>query len=626
MKKILFLALITLTLCSTFSVAQEKIEISKAEDLPKHSYALESTNALEIVQDKEKVMVIAAMIKEDIKNDLEKYDILDNSALKERYADLRMIATIEGNYEKALELIYKERELADKESEKIIRAMSAEAVLKAVIEVNSLELEKISPLIIQTLEQVMAVEDFSVIQEDVEQFKGRQEIMSENLIIGIVQGEIQQAIDNQKGEIPGNLVVRLVGMYYMLNYYIPYTQSFFTASENSIEKYGEKVVKTDIWKERDVTLESSEKIKSVVVCIWDSGVDMPIFPEKNRWTNKAEKLNGKDTDKNGFVDDVNGIGYDLDGNPVPELLEPIAHNMEDKLVYQNQIKGLMDLYANIKSEEASQLKKKISSLKPEEVDPYLEKLNLYGNYSHGTHVAGIVVKGNPDIEIMTSRITYDYKNIPSPMTTEIVESWAKAQKGAIEYMKEHNVRIANMSWSSSYEGVVYILEANGIGESDEERKKLALEYYSHLFKSMEEAMQSAPEILFIAAAGNSNDDTDFTGGYPNSINLPNIMTVGAVDIDGTKTSFTTEGASVDVYSNGYEVESYVPGGDIIAFSGTSMASPQVANLAAKILAVDPTLTPEEVIKIIIETSTKSEEDENVLLIHPKNAVAKLSKK
>ena len=51
-----------------------------------------------------------------------------------------------------------------------------------------------------------------------------------------------------------------------------------------------------------------------------------------------------------------------------------------------------------------------------------------------------------------------------------------------------------------------------------------------------------------------------------------------------------------------------------------MASPQVACLAGKIIAVNPDLSPEEVIDIIKKTATKSEEDEKVKLIHPKSAV------
>jgi subtilisin family serine protease len=47
---------------------------------------------------------------------------------------------------------------------------------------------------------------------------------------------------------------------------------------------------------------------------------------------------------------------------------------------------------------------------------------------------------------------------------------------------------------------------------------------------------------------------------------------------------------VVVHANGFEVESVLPGGDRVKFSGTSMASPQVANLAAKLFALKPELT------------------------------------
>jgi subtilisin family serine protease len=55
-------------------------------------------------------------------------------------------------------------------------------------------------------------------------------------------------------------------------------------------------------------------------------------------------------------------------------------------------------------------------------------------------------------------------------------------------------------------------------------------------------------------------------------------------------------------------------------SGTSMASPNVANLAGKILAVNPKLTPPEVIALIRETTDKSA-DGRRFLIDPKKAVA-----
>jgi subtilisin family serine protease len=138
-------------------------------------------------------------------------------------------------------------------------------------------------------------------------------------------------------------------------------------------------------------------------------------------------------------------------------------------------------------------------------------------------------------------------------------------------------------------------------------------------KALTQAMASAPEILFVTAAGNSADDPTFNDAYPSGIVLPNLVSVGAVDKAGDEASFTSYGKTVLLHANGYQVESYVPGGRRIAFSGTSMASPQVTNLAAKMLAVKPTLKPAEVIDIMRKTADRSEDGRRTL-INPKKAL------
>jgi subtilisin family serine protease len=63
----------------------------------------------------------------------------------------------------------------------------------------------------------------------------------------------------------------------------------------------------------------------------------------------------------------------------------------------------------------------------------------------------------------------------------------------------------------------------------------------------------------------------------------------------------------------------IPGGDRLAESGTSMASPQVANLAAKVLAVNPKLTPPDVIRLIRDTADKTADGRRTL-VNPKKAL------
>ena len=107
---------------------------------------------------------------------------------------------------------------------------------------------------------------------------------------------------------------------------------------------------------------------------------------------------------------------------------------------------------------------------------------------------------------------------------------------------------------------------------------------------------------------------------PASLNYPNIIVVGAVNQAGDATNFTSYGPTVAVYADGFHVPSKIPGGYVVKFSGTSMASPNVANLAAKLFALDPSLTPEQVKALIIKGATPSDDGKRPL-IDPQRSVS-----
>ena len=164
------------------------------------------------------------------------------------------------------------------------------------------------------------------------------------------------------------------------------------------------------------------------------------------------------------------------------------------------------------------------------------------------------------------------------------------------------------------------IELNGVGESAEERLKLAREMFDIFDAALREAIAGAPDILFVTSAGNSDNDAEFDMMYPSSYELPNILTVGAVDQAGEETSFTTFGSNVDLHANGFEVESYVPGGDRMPMSGTSMSSPNVVNLAAKLLARNPSLSVAELREKMIAGSDQLDGGRRVL-INPRATIA-----
>jgi subtilisin family serine protease len=177
-----------------------------------------------------------------------------------------------------------------------------------------------------------------------------------------------------------------------------------------------------------------------------------------------------------------------------------------------------------------------------------------------------------------------------------------------------------MSWGGSVKDYEHALELCNIGKTPDERKTMARDYFEIEKDALTKAFASAPDILFIAAAGNSNEDATFAEFVPSGIVVPNLLTVGAVDKAGDEASFTSYGPTVKVHANGYQVESVIPGGEKLAESGTSMASPQVVNLAAKILTVNPKLTPTQVIALIRDNADKTADGRRTL-INPKKTLA-----
>jgi len=198
-------------------------------------------------------------------------------------------------------------------------------------------------------------------------------------------------------------------------------------------------------------------------------------------------------------------------------------------------------------------------------------------------------------------------------------------KETVDYFKANRVRVVNMSWSQSLKEVENTLAANGIGKDAAEQGKLAREMFAVLKNNFYEAIKNAPGILFVTSAGNEDNDPRFQDNIPGALDLPNILEVGAVDQAGDEASFTNFGSSVDVYANGYKVKSFLPGGEIIPGSGTSMSSPQVVNLAAKLLALHLKLKTLEVKDLILKGAEKNT-DGRILLINPRRSVQLLKMK
>ncbi|MEH7442102.1 S8 family peptidase [Bacillus sp. JJ1122] len=112
---------------------------------------------------------------------------------------------------------------------------------------------------------------------------------------------------------------------------------------------------------------------------------------------------------------------------------------------------------------------------------------------------------------------------------------------------------------------------------------------------LEEAVRYAysKNVVMVSAAGNdgSNQPT-----YPSA--YPEVLSVAAVDYDGKRASFSNYGEYIDISAPGVYIPSTYFNKQYASLSGTSMAAPHVAGLAALIKSANPELTNTQVIDII----------------------------
>ncbi len=196
---------------------------------------------------------------------------------------------------------------------------------------------------------------------------------------------------------------------------------------------------------------------------------------------------------------------------------------------------------------------------------------------HGTHCAGIIgAEGNNGTGI--AGINWKVEIMPLKFIGKGGFGSTKDAIEAINYAVDRkkagvNVRVINASWGSTQ--------------------------YS---KALEDAIRAAGEqgILFVAAAGNSSTDNDRTPHYPSNYNLPNVISVAALDRADALAGFSNWGAnSVHIAAPGKDILSTWLNDAYREASGTSMATPQVAGVAALIVASNPKINVEELKKRLL---------------------------
>jgi subtilisin family serine protease len=194
--------------------------------------------------------------------------------------------------------------------------------------------------------------------------------------------------------------------------------------------------------------------------------------------------------------------------------------------------------------------------------------NPMDDNGHGTHCAG-VIGADGDNNVGIAGINWKVEIMPLKFMNKRGNGSTSAAIQAINYVIARkkqgvNVRIISASWGSTQSS-----------------------------KALEDAIREAGKegIIFIAASGNSSEDTDKRPHYPAGYKLPNIVSVAALDRNDKLASFSNYGAkTVHVAAPGAAIVSTWLENGFRDASGTSMATPHVAGIGALVLSNEPNIT------------------------------------
>ncbi len=205
--------------------------------------------------------------------------------------------------------------------------------------------------------------------------------------------------------------------------------------------------------------------------------------------------------------------------------------------------------------------------------------------NHGTHVAGIAaaVANN---NLFIAGVAYNSQLMGVSHDIIVSNTYSAELASGITWAWQNGADVINCSWGDN------------CGE-DQELHELIIE--NAIINALTNGRNGYGSIVVFAAGNHA--ETVSVMNYP-AIFDDRVLAVGAIDKYGYRASFSSYGPKLDVVAPGVNILSTTTENNIGYMSGTSMAVPHVSGVAALVLAANPNLSREEVVRIIEMTAKK----------------------
>jgi len=431
----------------------------------------------------------------------------------------------------------------------------------------------------------------------------------------------------------------------------------------------------------------NKKATTIIVGVLDSGIDINHEDLKdNIWVNSDEIANnGKDDDKNGYIDDIHGWNF-LGGRAeaTPEQYEvtrlykrlnpkyankseaQITSKDKEEYIYYLKVKKDFEkgrkeaiknyeLYKNAKklivdadTEAIKKLNKQVytledlKTLNSADVAPLIRVLTTGATVAESKdqldailEVFGPQVNQYYNLDFngrTTGDDAYDIKDVPygnQYLTGSLTDEGHGTHVSGIALATRNNGKGMNGVANN-----VKLLAVRTVPGGDEHDKDIALAIryavdngakvinmsfgkgYSPNKEWVYEAFKYAAskDVLLVKAAGNDGKNIDKNDSFPTDADdkvneyVDNVITVGAITPqfdENLVSSFSNYGKlNVDIFAPGTAIYSTVPKSKYKSQQGTSMASPEVAGVAALVRSYYPQLSASQVKHVLMNSGIK----------------------
>ena len=369
---------------------------------------------------------------------------------------------------------------------------------------------------------------------------------------------------------------------------------------------------------------------ATIIAVVDSGTDLNHKDLVNKkWVNPIDIDDAVDNDDNGYIDDINGWNFAENNNKLIDMSFLGTFSADVYKYFEVQTRALR---GEATAEDLAWIKKMQADAK------FIGQLGTFGNFVHGTHVAGIVAKNADLAKVMVLKLMATkapgtsagkFEDATDPVVQASKKSLGKddlikfglkllaSQQGKAlapigKYLKAEKARVANCSFGTSTAAAKQLLAPILKIVLKRDATPAELLDYSKFFvaevvKSSVELTKPAPTTLFVIAAGNDGSNNDELPTSPENNKAQNTISVAATFGYQKIASFSNYGDKmVEVAAPGVGILSSIPGDQYLTVSGTSQASPFVANIAGLILDANPNLSNTDVKAILMGTVDKKE--------------------